>query len=213
MGSYWTQNVCFDFLYNFYLKHFSSKKNSARSHHKCMHIGLHVKYLLFLADFNETWNFPTYWNTMLRGRRTGMRKLIVTVCSEIRNIYIYIYIYIYILCWQNVEFVNVKLVVHIVYSNHWALNGYVLSRVTYVRLSTNGCPSPHHSAQGRSQGRQLPLSPCWGRESSDAPSSPWRATGTSTSAVQPLLPERSSGTRYHPAQARSRTVPRKHLCW
>jgi hypothetical protein len=28
-------NVCFDFLYDFCLKHFSSKKNSAKYYHKC----------------------------------------------------------------------------------------------------------------------------------------------------------------------------------
>ena len=29
-----------------------SKKNSARYYHKCTYIGLHVKYRLFLSDFN-----------------------------------------------------------------------------------------------------------------------------------------------------------------
>jgi hypothetical protein len=45
------ENLCFDFLYNFCLKHFSRriqrdiiKKN----------IGLHVKYPLFLLDSNQT---------------------------------------------------------------------------------------------------------------------------------------------------------------
>ena len=33
-----------------------SKKKWAR-HDKKMYIGLHVKYPLFLSDFNETWNF------------------------------------------------------------------------------------------------------------------------------------------------------------
>ena len=42
----------FDFLY-FCLKHFSFKNNSVIYCHKC----LHVKYLLFLPDFNQTWIF------------------------------------------------------------------------------------------------------------------------------------------------------------
>jgi hypothetical protein len=48
--SYWTPHVCFDFLYSFCLKHFSFKKTSARLSQ--MYIGLHVKYSLFLPDFN-----------------------------------------------------------------------------------------------------------------------------------------------------------------
>jgi len=39
------------FSATFCLKHFSFRKNSARCCHKC----LHVKYSLFLSDFNETW--------------------------------------------------------------------------------------------------------------------------------------------------------------
>ena len=51
--SYWTQNVCFDFLYKFYLKHFSlyEELNEIWSQ---MDVGLQVKYPLFLSDFNET---------------------------------------------------------------------------------------------------------------------------------------------------------------
>ena len=53
---YWTQNVCFDFFYNFCLKHFS--ENSARYDTK-MYIGLHVPYRLFMSNFNATWTFST----------------------------------------------------------------------------------------------------------------------------------------------------------
>jgi hypothetical protein len=49
---------CVFFLYKFCLKYFSSKKNS-REILSQMHIGLHVKYLLFLSDLNENWIFPT----------------------------------------------------------------------------------------------------------------------------------------------------------
>jgi len=30
-----------------------------------MYIDLHVKYPLFLSDFNETWNFPNYRRKIL----------------------------------------------------------------------------------------------------------------------------------------------------
>jgi hypothetical protein len=48
--SYWIQNVCFDFLYNFYLEHFSFKRDIAiyMKTSSC-------KVLLFLSDFNKTW--------------------------------------------------------------------------------------------------------------------------------------------------------------
>ena len=47
-----TQNARIDFLYNFYLKHFSSKKNRVRYDHKC--ILVFIQHPLFLSDFNET---------------------------------------------------------------------------------------------------------------------------------------------------------------
>jgi hypothetical protein len=47
------QNVCLDFLYNFYLKHFSFYEEMSELLSK-MFIGLHVKYQLFLSDFTET---------------------------------------------------------------------------------------------------------------------------------------------------------------
>jgi hypothetical protein len=51
--SYWSQNVCLDFLYNFYLKHFSFQKELSEMLSQ-MYIGLHVKYPFFLSDFNKT---------------------------------------------------------------------------------------------------------------------------------------------------------------
>ena len=41
---YWTQNVCFDILYNFLLKYLSFSEEMRE-------ICLHVKYPLFLSDF------------------------------------------------------------------------------------------------------------------------------------------------------------------
>ena len=48
--------MCFDFLYNFCLKHFSFYEELSKIWSN-MYIGLHVKYPLFLSDFNETWIF------------------------------------------------------------------------------------------------------------------------------------------------------------
>ena len=54
--SYWTQYVCFEFLYNFCLKHFLfyKKPNEIRSN---IDIELHSKYSFSLSNFNETWIF------------------------------------------------------------------------------------------------------------------------------------------------------------
>jgi hypothetical protein len=49
--------ICFEFLYSFCLKHFSFSEEMSEVWPK-MCIGLHVKYPLFLSDFNETWIFP-----------------------------------------------------------------------------------------------------------------------------------------------------------
>jgi len=50
--SYWTCNVCFDFLCNFCLEHFSFSEEMSEIWSK-MCIGLHVKYPLFLTDFRN----------------------------------------------------------------------------------------------------------------------------------------------------------------
>jgi hypothetical protein len=48
------QNVYFDFLYKFYLKHFSFLEEFGEILSK-MQKRLHVKYPLFLSDFKDTW--------------------------------------------------------------------------------------------------------------------------------------------------------------
>ena len=45
--------MCFDFLYNLRLKHFSFYEELSEMLSK-MYIGLHVKYPLLLLDFNKT---------------------------------------------------------------------------------------------------------------------------------------------------------------
>jgi len=57
-NSYWTQNVCFDFLYNFCLKYFSFWQETSEIL-QTVSTGLHAKYRLFLCDFNETWIIST----------------------------------------------------------------------------------------------------------------------------------------------------------
>ena len=58
--------MCFDFLYNFCLKHFSIEEDLSEILLK-IYFGLHVKYRLLLSDFNVTWIFSTdfrkkkYW--------------------------------------------------------------------------------------------------------------------------------------------------------
>jgi hypothetical protein len=60
-----------------------STENWAVYDQKYMNVGLHVKYLLFLSDFNETWIFLTDFLTMFkyqistRDIRTDTTKLIV----------------------------------------------------------------------------------------------------------------------------------------
>jgi len=48
--------VCFGFLYKFCVKYFSFKGELNEILSK-MYLGLHVKYPLFVSDFNETLNF------------------------------------------------------------------------------------------------------------------------------------------------------------
>jgi hypothetical protein len=63
--SYWVQNVCFDFLYNFLLKHFSFYEELCEVWSK-IYVGLHMEYSLFLSDFNETWIFwPDFRNSQV----------------------------------------------------------------------------------------------------------------------------------------------------
>jgi len=46
--SYWTQNVCFDSLYNFCLKHILFEEDLSD-----IYIRLHIKYPLFLSYLNK----------------------------------------------------------------------------------------------------------------------------------------------------------------
>ena len=50
--------MCFDFLYNFYLKYFYSKKNCARYCHKCENDFME-SIVIFSSGFNETCIFST----------------------------------------------------------------------------------------------------------------------------------------------------------
>jgi len=50
--------MCFDFLYNFCLKHFSLLEEFSDKWSK-MYVGLHVKYPIFLSDSNGNWIFST----------------------------------------------------------------------------------------------------------------------------------------------------------
>jgi hypothetical protein len=60
---YWTQNVCFDFLYNFFWNISHYKKNWSRC---CLIVHRSaVKYPSFLSDFNENWVFSTYFGKIL----------------------------------------------------------------------------------------------------------------------------------------------------
>ena len=87
--------MCFEFLYNFCLKYFSRYEELSKIRSK-IDIGLHVKCLSFLSDFNETGiiarDFPKYSNNKFyknpssgsrvipygqMDRLTDMRKLIV----------------------------------------------------------------------------------------------------------------------------------------
>jgi len=46
--------VCFDFIYNFCLKHFSFW-DKLREIWSKKYVWLHIKYPFFMSDFNETW--------------------------------------------------------------------------------------------------------------------------------------------------------------
>jgi hypothetical protein len=100
--SYWTQKVCFDFLYKFCLKHFSLLEEFNEMRLK-KYSSLHIKYPLFLSDLSETWIFSTYlWNIlkyqiswksihwepmciMRTDGRTAMAKLIVAFRNAPNN--------------------------------------------------------------------------------------------------------------------------------
>ena len=57
--------MCFDFLYNFGLKYFSSEEELNEIWSK-MYIGLHVNSPLFLSDFKDTCIFSTDFRKILK---------------------------------------------------------------------------------------------------------------------------------------------------
>ena len=83
--------TCFDFLYNFCLKHLSLWEEQSKIWLK-MYIGIHVKYRFFLSEFNETWIYLKDFKKILQyqiswksiqwkpscSTWTDMTKLIVT---------------------------------------------------------------------------------------------------------------------------------------
>ena len=97
--SHWTQNVCFDFLYNFCVKHFSLYEELSEILSE-MHRDLRVKYPLFMSYFNETWIFSTYFRktpkykisrksvqcepscSMRTDRQTDMRNFFFNICGS-----------------------------------------------------------------------------------------------------------------------------------
>ena len=87
--SYWTQNVCFDFLYKLCQKNVSFYEELSKIWSK-MSSDLHVKFPLLLSDFNENWIFLADFQTSRKSvkwepscsvrtdGRTNMTKLMAT---------------------------------------------------------------------------------------------------------------------------------------
>ena len=61
----WPYNVCFDFLYNFCLQHFSFPEELNKMWSK-IYVGLHLKLRLFSSYFNETWFLSTEFQKPLK---------------------------------------------------------------------------------------------------------------------------------------------------
>jgi len=77
--SHWTQNVCFDFLYNFCLKHFSFWGELSKIWLK-MYINLCVNCPLFLSGFRETWILSPVFRNRLKYKNS----------MKIRQNYVYL---------------------------------------------------------------------------------------------------------------------------
>jgi hypothetical protein len=56
--------MCYDFLYNFCLKHFSFYKELSKILSQ-MYVRLQVKYSLLFSDFNESWTVLTNFQEIL----------------------------------------------------------------------------------------------------------------------------------------------------
>ena len=78
---HWTQNVCFDFLYNVCLKHFRFQEFSWVPSKTYMN--LHVKCRLLLSDFNGTWIF---WTDFLRNTHISYFMKVRPVGAELFNV-------------------------------------------------------------------------------------------------------------------------------
>jgi len=57
--------VCFDFLYNFCVRHFPFSEEFSEII-SSMYIVLHVKYPLFLSDFDKAWIFYIDFRKILK---------------------------------------------------------------------------------------------------------------------------------------------------
>ena len=72
--------MCFDFLHNFRVEHFSFQEQMSKIWSK-IYIGLHVKYSFFLTDFNETRIFSTAFQNILKYKISCKSVQSYPICS------------------------------------------------------------------------------------------------------------------------------------
>ena len=75
------QNVCFDFLCNFRLKHFPFYEEMSKIWSK-MFIDTHMKYPSLLSDFNETWIFWADFRTRIKYYENPLSGSRVVPCGQ-----------------------------------------------------------------------------------------------------------------------------------